>query len=184
MPRIKIPLREETPEASRSVLDKVEKTLGFVPNLQRLMSISPAALSGWAGLMGQLSTTLDVKTRDGIALVVSEADGCNYCLAAHSYIAHNLAKIETDEIAMNREGKSSDPKRQAAIIFAKRLIETAGKVSDDEFESVRQAGWSDANVIEMIALTAQFMLTNFVNNAVQTPIDFPAVEGAKSQAAA
>ena len=68
-------------------------------------------------------------------------------------------------------------------MFAKRLIETAGKVSDEEFESVRKAGWSDANIIEMIALTAQFLLTNFVNNAVQTPIDFPAVEGAKSKAA-
>jgi uncharacterized peroxidase-related enzyme len=183
MSRIKIPVREETPEASQPVLDKVEKMLGFVPNLQRLMSISPAALTGWAGLMGQLSTTLDVKTRDGIALAVSEADGCNYCLAAHSYIAHNLAKIDADEISINREGKSSDPKRQAAIMFAKRLIETAGKVSDDEFESVRKAGWSDANIIETIALTAQFLLTNFVNNAVQTPIDFPAVEGAKSKAA-
>jgi uncharacterized peroxidase-related enzyme len=183
MSRIKIPVREETPEASQPVLDKVEKMLGFVPNLQRLMSISPAALSGWAGLMGQLSTTLDVKTRDGIALAVSEADGCDYCLAAHSYIAHNLAKIDANEIAINREGKSSDPKRQAAIMFAKRLIETAGKVSDQEFESVRKAGWSDANIIEMIALTAQFLLTNFVNNAVQTPIDFPAVEGAKSKAA-
>src|SRR6202012_3717134 len=109
MSRIKIPTREEAPEASQLVLDKVEKTLGFVPNLQRLMAISPPALSGWAGLMGSLSTTLDIKTRDGIALAVSEADGCNYCLAAHSYIASNLAKIDADEIAINREGKSNDP---------------------------------------------------------------------------
>ena len=183
MSRIKIPTRAEAPEASQPVLEKVNKMLGFVPNLQRLMSISPAALTGWAGLMGSLSTTLDVKTRDGIALAVSEADGCNYCLAAHSYIASNLAKIDADEIAINREGRSNDPKRQAAIMFAKRLIETSGKVSDEEFDAVRKAGWSDANIIEMIALTAQFLLTNFVNNAVQTPIDFPAVEGAKSKAA-
>ena len=181
--RIRIPVREETPEASQPVLDKVEKMLGFVPNLQRLMSISPAALTGWANLMGSLSTTLDVKTRDGIALAVSEADGCDYCLAAHSYIAHSLAKIDPDEISINREGKSGDPKRQAAITFAKRLIETAGKVSDEEFEAVRKAGWTDANIIEMIALTAQFLLTNFVNNAVQTPIDFPSVPLAKPRAA-
>jgi alkylhydroperoxidase family enzyme len=66
--------------------------LGFVPNLQRLMSISPNALSGWASLMGSLAKTLDVKTRDGIALAVSEADGCDYCLAAHSFIAGNWPK--------------------------------------------------------------------------------------------
>ena len=183
-PRIQIPLsRDDAPEAARPVLDKVQKMLGFVPNLQRLMSISPPVRNGWAGLMGQLATTLDVKTRDGIALAVSEADGCNYCLAAHSHIASNLAKIDADEIARNREGKSADPKREAAITFAKRLIETAGKVSDNEFEAVRKAGWSDANIVEMIALTAQFLLTNFVNNAVQTPIDFPAVTGAKPKAA-
>ncbi|MDI4238471.1 peroxidase-related enzyme [Bradyrhizobium sp. Arg237L] len=181
--RIKIPTREEAPDASQPALEKVNKTLGFVPNLQRLMSISPAALNGWAGLMGSLSTTLDLKTRDGIALAVSEADGCNYCLAAHSYTARNLAKIDVDEISINREGRSADPKRQAAILFAKRLIETAGKVSDEEFEAVRKAGWSDANIIEMIALTAQFLLTNFINNAVQTPIDFPSVPPAKPKVA-
>jgi uncharacterized peroxidase-related enzyme len=183
MSRIKIPTREEAPEASQSVLDSVEKRLGFAPNLQRLMAISPPALTGWASLMGSLSTTLDVRTRDGIALAVAEADGCNYCLAAHAYIAHSLAKIDEHEIAINREGRSADPKRQAAIQFAKRLIETAGKVSDEEFEAVRKAGWSDANIIEMIALTAQFLLTNFINNAVQTPIDFPPIPVVKANAA-
>jgi len=183
MSRIKILSREEVPEASQPVLEKVGKMLGFVPNLHRLMAISPPALTGRAGLMGSLSTTLDVKTRDGIALAVSEADGCNYCLAAHAYIARNLAKVDENEIAINREGRSADPKRQAAIMFAKRLIEAAGKISDEEFEAVRKAGWSDANIIEIIALTAQFLLTNFVNNAVQTPIDFPAVPIAKPKAA-
>jgi hypothetical protein len=77
MPRIPIPGRDEAPAESQPILDNVNKMLGFVPNLQRLMSISPNALAGWAGLMGSLSKTLDVKTRDGIALAVSEADGCN-----------------------------------------------------------------------------------------------------------
>src|SRR5580698_1404708 len=124
MSRIAIPGRDEAPVDSKAILDGVSKALGFVPNLQRLMSISPNALAGWAGLMGSLSKTLDVKTRDAIALAVSEADACNYCLAAHSYIATNLAKISPEEIALNREGRSTDPKRQAAIEFAKALIET------------------------------------------------------------
>ena len=68
MPRIAIPKREDAPPESKPILDNVEKMLGFVPNLQRLMSISPNALSGWATLMGSLAKTLDVKTRDGIAL--------------------------------------------------------------------------------------------------------------------
>jgi uncharacterized peroxidase-related enzyme len=180
MPRIAIPDRDDAPAESRSILDNVNRMLGFVPNLQRLMSISPNALAGWAGLMGALSKTLDVKTRDGIALAVSDVDGCNYCLAAHSYISSNLAKIPPEEIALNREGRSSEPKRQAAIAFAKALIEKRGKVTDEEFAAVKAAGWTDANIVEMIALSAQFLLTNFVNNAVQTPIDFPEVDPAKA----
>jgi uncharacterized peroxidase-related enzyme len=182
MSRIAIPGRDDAPAESQAILDNVNKMLGFVPNLQRLMSISPNALAGWAGLMGALSKTLDVKTRDGIALAVSEADRCNYCLAAHSFISTNLAKIPPEEIALNRQGRSNDPKREAAVRFAKTLIEKRGKLSDEEFAAVKNAGWTDANVVEMIALSAQFLLTNFMNNAIQTPIDFPEVEPAMSAA--
>ena len=93
------------------------------------MSISPNALGGWAGRMGSPSKTLDVKTRDGIALEVSEANGCDDCLAAHSYVSTNLAKPQ-EEIALNRQGRSGDPKPQAAVAFAKALIEARGGVSD------------------------------------------------------
>ena len=180
MPRIPIPSHDEAPAASQAILGNVKKTLGFVPNLHRLMSLSPDALSGWALLMGSLSKTLDVKTRDGIALAVSEADGCDYCVAAHGYVATNFAKVSPEEVSLNRYGRSSDPKRQAAVAFAKALIEKHGKVSDEEFAAVKAAGWTDANVVEMIALSAQFLLTNFMNNAVETPIDFPTGESANA----
>jgi len=180
MSRIAIPGRDDAPDESQAILDNAKKVLGFVPNHHRLMSISPNVLGGWAGLAGALSKTLDVKTREGISLAVSEANGCDYCLAAHSYVSANLAKITPEEIALNRRGRSGDPKRQAAVSFAKALIETRGKVSDAQFTAVRDAGWTDANIVEMIALTAQFLLTNFINNAVQTPIDFPEVSPAKA----
>ncbi len=118
-------------------------------------------------------------TREGIALAASEAAACNYCLAAHSFVAGNMAKISPDEIARDREGCSSDPRRQAAIPFAKALMETHGEVSDAQFATIRETGWTDANIVETIALTAQFVLTNFMNNAVQTPIDFPDIRPAK-----
>ncbi|GGC76378.1 carboxymuconolactone decarboxylase family protein [Chelatococcus reniformis] len=179
MSRITIPGRDDAPAESQAILDNVKKTLGFVPNHYRLMSISPKALGGWAGLMGPLARSLDLKTREGIALAVSEANGCDYCLAAHTHVATNLAKISPEEIELNRRGRSIDLKRQAALIFAKALIETRGKVSDAQFAAVRDAGWADANIVEMIALTAQFLLTNFMNNAVKTPIDFPEISSAK-----
>ena len=60
------------------------------------------------------------------------------------------------------------------------MIEKRGKVTDEEFAAVKAAGWTDANIVEMIALSAQFLLTNFMNNAVQMPIDFPEVHPAKA----
>ena len=74
------------------------------------MSISPNALWRWAGLLGSLSKILYVKTRDGIALAVSQANGCDDCLAAHSYVSANLAKPLRGEIALNRQGRSGNPK--------------------------------------------------------------------------
>jgi uncharacterized peroxidase-related enzyme len=182
MSRIAIPTRDEAPAESKPFLDAVGKQLGFVPNLHRLMSLSPAALVGWVGLQSQLAKALDAKTRDAIALAVSEVDGCNYCLAAHSHIAATFAKITPEEIALNREGRSKDPKREAAARFAKTLIEARGHVGDADIKSVRAAGFSDAQIVEIIALSAQFLLTNFMNNVADTDIDFPRVSPAHSAA--
>src|SRR5271169_7200505 len=126
MSRIAIPAREATPAASKPLLDAVEKQLGVVPNLFRLVALSPAALQGYLGLNGALSKALDVKTRERIALAVAQVNGCDYCLSAHTYLGLNLAKIGPDEIALNRKGGSSDPKASAAVRFATKVAETRG----------------------------------------------------------
>ena len=182
MPRIAIPFRDEAHPDAQPVLDAAHKLLGFVPNLHRLMSLSPPALQGWAQLQAQLAKTLDAKTRDAIALAVSEVDGCDYCLAAHSYIAGNFAKMSPEEIALNRQGQSQDPKRGAAAGFARKLIEARGKVADKDLAAVRAAGFSDGDIVAIIALSAQFLFTNFMNNVADTDIDFPAVERAQNAA--
>ena len=167
------------PGEPKPILDNVDKMLGFVPNLQRLTSISPNALCGWATLMGTLAKTLDVKTRDGIALTVSEADGCGYCLAAYSFTAGKLKNPG----ARNRAERGGALKRSQASgcgCLRESAHRDARQSSEAQFAAVRDAGWTDANIVEMIALTAQFVLTNFMNNAVQTPIDFPEVSPAKA----
>jgi uncharacterized peroxidase-related enzyme len=180
MSRIAIPSLEKAPAEARPVFETVNKFLGFVPNLHRLMSLSPPVLNGWAGLMGQLSRTLDVKTRDGIALAVSKVNGCDYCLTAHTFVATNFAQSAPEELACNIQGHSGDHKRDAAAHFVKKLIETRGKVSDDDLAAVREAGFADPHNIEIVALSAQFLFTNFMNNLADTDIDFPAVEPAKA----
>jgi len=176
MTRIPLPTDDQLPAASKPVVDTVTKQLKMTPNLFRIMALSPNALNGWAGLQGALAKTLDAKLRDGIALAVSQVNGCQYCLSAHSYVASTLANIDDEEIQLNRVGRSGTPKTAAVVAFAKTLMETHGKVSDDDLHAVRAAGFTDANIVEIIALSAQFLLTNFVNNAFDTEIDFPVVD--------
>src|SRR6202789_2577303 len=102
---------EAAPAAAQPLLEAVKKQLGMVPNLFRVVANSPAALEGYLGLNGALAKgALDAKTRERIARVVAEIDGCNYCLSAHTYIGKNLAKLDDLEIAASRGGSSHDPK--------------------------------------------------------------------------
>jgi uncharacterized peroxidase-related enzyme len=116
---------------------------------------------------------LDLKTRERIALVVSEVNGCPYCVAAHTFVALNLAKDSPEEIALARKGQSTDSKIRVIIQFAAKVAEMRGHVREDEIACVREAGYSDAEIIEVIGLVIQFSLTNYINNVFDTDIDFP-----------
>ena len=179
MSRIAIPDLDAAPAASRPTLDALGKQLGFVPNLFRLVSISPAALTAMTGLSGALAKTLDTKTRERIALATAEVNGCDYCVAAHSYLGLKLAKMTPDEVALNRQGKSSDPTADAAVRFAAKVAQSRGRVDDEDLRAVRRAGFADAQIVEIVALVAQNVFTNLLNNVAQTPIDFPAAQVAE-----
>ncbi|QNQ11142.1 carboxymuconolactone decarboxylase family protein [Sphingomonas alpina] len=178
MSRIVIPTRDAAPGASRATLDAVHRQLGVVPNLFRLLAISPAALASYTGLSEPLKKVLDVKTRERIALAVAEVNGCDYCLSAHSYLALNLARIGPEEIALNRGGASSDPRADAAVRFAVSVTRERGHVSDADLASVRLAGFGEAQIVEIVALVAENVFTNFLNEVAATDIDFPAVRAA------
>jgi len=180
MSRLTIPAREDAPAKSQPLLDAVEKQLGVVPNLFRLVGNSPAALEGYLGLNGALGRTLDAKTRERIALAIAQANGCDYCLSAHSYLGLNLAKIDETEIALNRAGHSGDAKADAAVVFARKVLDTRGKVSDADIAEVRLAGFTEAQVIDITAAVALNVLTNYINNVADTDIDFPVVLAAKA----
>ncbi|CAD5265563.1 Alkyl hydroperoxide reductase AhpD [Bosea sp. 62] len=180
MSRIAIPSRAEAPEAARPLLDAVEKQLGSVPNLFRLLAQSPAALEGFLGLNGALGRTLNGRLRESVALAVAQSNGCDYCLSAHSYLGANLAKLDVAEIARNRAGGSSDPRSDAALRFALRIVETRGRVSDAELAEIRSAGFSEAQLIEIVGLVAVNVFTNYLNNLAETDIDFPVVLAAEA----
>jgi uncharacterized peroxidase-related enzyme len=166
---------ELVPADSKQTLDAFTKNIGFTPNMMATFAHSPIAFNSWAALLGSLSKALDVKTRDSIGLAVSEVNGCNYCLSVHSFTAEHMAKLPADEIILARKGQAVDAKRAAAVQFARRVIETRGHVSDADLRAVREAGWTEANLMEIVALVAMYSLTNFFNNVFDPEKDFPHV---------
>jgi uncharacterized peroxidase-related enzyme len=175
MSRLAIPARDDVPDASKPILDAVQKQLGVVPNMFRLIATSPATLHGFAANNGALAKTLDVRTRERIALAVAQVNGCDYCLSAHSYLGLNLAKITPEEIALNRKGESGDAKADAAVRFAAKLVRERGRVSDADIKAVRDTGFSNGQIVEIIAVTAENIFTNLLNVVADTDIDFPVV---------
>jgi len=177
MSRITIPAVEQAPVASRPLLDAVNKQLGVVPNLMKVLGNSPAALGGYLNLSGALGKgAVGTQTGERIALAIAEINRCGYCLAAHTYIARNVAKLGVGEIEANRNGMSSDRKADAAVRFAVNVAHQQGHVSDAAVQEVRSAGFSDAEIIEIVVHVALNTLTNYVNSVAQTDIDFPVVE--------
>ena len=177
MSRLSIPASiESAPAASQALLHAVKKMLGSVPNLFRLVANSPAALEGYLSLSGALGKgELPAATRERIALAVAEVNGCGYCLSAHSYLGKHVAKLDDAEIEANRDGTSHDPLADAAVRFAVQVTQQRGHVSDAELAAVRAAGYSEAQVIEIVQHVALNTWTNYINSVANTEIDFPVV---------
>ncbi|MCE3605356.1 carboxymuconolactone decarboxylase family protein [Massilia sp. P8910] len=177
MNRISIPTAEQTPSASKPLLDAVLKQLGVVPNLMKMVGNSPAALEGYLSLNGAVAKgVLDIQLRERLALATAEFNGCDYCLAAHSYLGKNLAKLSDADMMAARGATSTDAKTDAALRFARRVSLERGHVTGADLEAVRAAGFGDAAIVEIVVNVALNVLTNYVNNVAQTAIDFPVAE--------
>ena len=178
MSRIK-PVLETTHDGIRRTFDAIEKQLGVVPNMMRTMAQSPRVLEGYLALSGALSRGLLAATlQEQIALAVAEANACNYCLSAHTALGRR-AGLSHDQLAASREGRAADTKTNAALQFALAVVQRRGGVSDEELAHIRAAGFSDAEITEIIAHVVLNVFTNYFNRAADTEIDFPRVAAAQ-----
>ena len=167
---------------AKALLDGVRKKLGVAPNLMRTMANSPAVLEGYLGLSGALAGgRLTAKLREQLALAVAEANGCEYCLAAHSLLGKN-AGLDAQQVLAARRGDALDPSDRAVLQFALAVIAARGNVSDAELAHARGAGLGDAEIAEIVAHVALNVLTNYLNRVADTQIDFPKVAALTSEA--
>lgn len=178
MSQISVPASiQDAPVASQPLLEAVNKQLGVVPNLFRMISNSPSALAAYLELSGNLNKgSLSAATREAIALAIAELNQCTYCLSAHTYLSINLVKVSETEVRANRKGLSANPKTQAILQFAIDAASKRGNVSESSLSNLREAGVNDAEIVEVVLHVALNIFTNYLNNIGKTVIDFPVAE--------
>ena len=161
---------------AKNLLDAVQSQLGITPNFIRVLANSSKALEGFLGLYGALgSISIGKPTQERIALAIAEGNGCQYCVSAHTAIGRG-AGLSNEEMALNRQGTSSDAKASAIVGFAKALNTNMGEITSGEFDAARTAGLSDAEIVEVITVVALNIFTNILGKATRVEIDFPKVE--------
>ena len=159
---------------SKAALEQIKTKFGKVPNIFASVAHSPAALNTLMGMFGALEEgRLAGKAHEAIALRVGKIHGCAYCTAAHTAKAKMMG-MTTDETVALRKGESDDAKLKAILHLTTALVEKRGQVSDGEVQAARDAGVSDAEMLEALAIVALNTFTNYINALVQTKVDFPA----------
>ena len=175
MPRLKAIEPDQATGQAKVLLDAVNEKFGMVPNLARTLANSPAALQGYLAFGEALDGgVLGAKLREQIALTVSEANGCGYCVAAHCAIGKSVG-LSDSELTDARQSTSPNSKVDAALHFARSLVENRGWTSDDDLDRVRRAGYGDGEISEIVAVVAWKTFANYFNHVAGTDVDFPVV---------
>ena len=160
---------------AKQLLDAVKAKLGMVPNMTRVMATSPAVLESYLSFSGALAGgLLDARTREKLALLTAQENGCDYCLSAHTAIG-KMVGLKDEEIVDSRRGNGHNPRATAALTFARHVLEAKAQISEAELAEVRSAGFSDGEIAEIIAHVALNVFTNYFNIATDVDIDFPKV---------
>ena len=174
MPRVNMNT-ELVPAASQELLKQVHNAFGATPNMFKAVANSPAALKSMWGSFGALGGgTIGAKLGEQLAVAIANRNHCEYCLAAHTMLGKK-AGASPEEMAAAQIGRAADPRTAAALAFALKVVSEHAQVSDRDVAALRDAGFNDEQVVEIMAHIALNLFTNYVNVAFDVPVDFPKV---------
>jgi uncharacterized peroxidase-related enzyme len=164
---------ETAPAASRPLLEGIRKAFGFVPNLFAVFAESPAALQGALAMAEAFSkSTLSPAQQQLVALAVSEANDCQFCVAAHSTIAKHMAKADPAAVAATRAREPlADRKLDALVTFTRKIVEQRGFVADADVAAFLEAGYTQAQVIEVLLGVGMKTFNNYVDHIAHVPLN-------------
>jgi len=163
---------DSAPEAARPVMEATKKRLGFVPNMLAGLAESPATAKGYGTLMGILGESSFTPAEQQILmLTVSRANNCEYCVAAHSGGAKMAGAVD-EVIEALRDGATVPDARIAALTtFCTRMVETRGEVAGAEVDAFIAAGFTRAQLLEVLLAIAVKTISNYYNHIAETPLD-------------
>jgi AhpD family alkylhydroperoxidase len=179
MSRIAIPAVQSATSATADVYARVKKVSGGrVSNTYAALGhLVPASLAAVLDAQTSLNAgTLSKQEHETIKLVLSVKTGCEVCVAAHSFLG-KLAGFSVEALRAIRAGQpTGDARRDALVRFVSLLYTTSGTITDDEFNAMRAAGYTDTQLAEIALTFALGIFTNTFNRINDTDVDFPAVE--------
>ena len=169
-------IQSATTTAQRqALLAPIQQAFGSTPNMFRAVANSPAALSSmWAAFGALGKGVLGAQLGEQIAVAIAQSNACEYCLAAHTLLGKNAGLSEA-EMTAAQAGQSTDPKTAAALTFALKVVKQRAQVNEQDFVELRSAGFEDEHIVEILAHVALNIFTNYINIALDVPLDFPAV---------
>jgi uncharacterized peroxidase-related enzyme len=176
MSRINLVNAAEATGATQVLLSQIHGAFGATPNMFRTVANSPAALASMWGSFGALGGgVISAQLGEQIAVAVANRNACNYCLAAHTALGRK-AGVSAADMAGAQAGESSNPQTAAALGFALKLVDERGQVGASDVQALRDAGFDDQHIVEILAHVALNLFTNYVNVAFDVPVDFPGVK--------
>jgi uncharacterized peroxidase-related enzyme len=175
MSRVELQNPQSTTGERKEILTQIQSAFGTTPNMFKAVANSTAALKMMWSAFGALGGgKLGAKLGEQIAVAIADINRCEYCLAAHTALGKG-AGLTADALSQAQAGKSNDPKTQAALNFAVKLVKERANVSPDEISALKKAGFSDEEIVEILAHVALNIFTNYTNVAFDVPVDFPKV---------
>jgi len=173
MTRFNVPTREEVAPANQAWFDTLKKGLGMVPNLYATLAYSGTALGNYLTFQGAKSSVTG-KAREVVNLVVSEVNGCEYCLAAHTLVGKNLGFTDAQVLEIRGGAASFDHKLDALARLVKNIAIKRGHADEAVVDAFFAAGWTKENLVDTIVIIGDKTVTNFLHSVTRVPLDFPA----------
>ena len=167
-----VPAREDVSPVNQGIFDQLQSGLGMVPNLYATFAHSDSALGDYLTLQNR-KLSLSLKEKEIINLVVSQVNGCDYCLAAHTMLGQKAGFSAEEIIQIRRGDYDGNTKLVALARFVRSVAENRGKISDAERSAILEAGYSEGNVVDTIVAIGDKVITNYLHNVTEVPVDFP-----------